>query len=76
MEKLTAKETLLLAELRRNHEGEIDGWGDVYLDNAKPAAWTAREFAGRLGSLEKKGFYRSQSDPEFKYAFGRVKLRA
>lgn len=69
---MTTIENLLNA-LRANAEGEtdVDGFRDVYLDNAfadmpgtKPQA-----LAAFLGQLEKMGFYKVVDG----YAWGRVK---
>lgn len=66
---LTENEATALESLRRNREGRQDtGWCTVYLDNAKPAAWTGNQWAAVLGSLERKGLYRVDDG----YAWGDV----
>lgn len=72
---LTAKETTALEALRRSAEGnttlDSDGttWYEIYLDNAKPFEWDGKTWAGVLGSLEKKGLYRTIDN----YAWGEVR---
>ena len=56
----------LLAELRRNVEQEIDGWGQVYLANVG----SGHSFAGKLSALTNAGLYR----PMDGHHFGLVKL--
>ena len=63
----------VLEALRENCEQyETDGhgneWGVVYLDNARVADMTDRQFAGHLSELSKRNLYRV-IDGEF---FGKV----
>jgi hypothetical protein len=68
---LTTLESQIYTALCNNTEGcNNDGWMTVYLDNARPSDVTARQFASILGSLQKKGLYRSDSD-DF---FGKVRI--
>ncbi len=67
---------IVLESLRSNYEGhsnppaDIDGWADVYLDNAKPAWMSPATFRFHLSALSKRGLYR----PIDNYAWGKVKL--
>lgn len=47
-----------------------DGWGEVYLDNARPDGMSDKSFRSCLASLSKLNLYR----PIDGYAFGKVKL--
>lgn len=61
----------ILAHLRDHTEGEaIDGWHMVYLDNARPANVSPRQFAGFLSALAKAGVYREVDG----YAWGEVHI--
>ena len=62
-------ETILKA-LRRHAEDVRDGWGMVYLDNARPNDVSPRQFAGYLSVLEQRGLYRTVDN----YAWGEVKV--
>lgn len=71
---LSEKSQVILDLMREHHEGGWSGWGDgwasIYLDNARPAGMTARQFAGHLSALESAGVYKSQGDD----CFGLVKI--
>jgi len=70
----TQKEGLLLSQLREAVEGlRDDGWGDVYLDNAR-GDFQAREFAALLSNLSQKGLYKDSYDRESKGIWGEVKF--
>jgi hypothetical protein len=61
----------VLKSLRDASEGQvIDGWRDVYLDNAKPSDMRAATFRSYLAKLSQHGYYR----PVDGYAFGSVNM--
>lgn len=59
-----------LRDERETHEGNGDGWADVYLDNAKPAGMSDKAFRSHLSALSQAGFYK----PVDGYAWGSVRL--
>lgn len=61
-----ANETVLEA-LRAEIEsdGFSEGFGMVYLDNARPAGMSARAFAGHLSQLTQRGLYKDAGDGVF-----------
>jgi len=59
-----------LAALREHVESEHNGWGEVYLDNARLPGQSANEFRAHLSALAKRGDYK----PRDGYAFGTVLL--
>jgi hypothetical protein len=61
----------LLESLRANVERVSNGWGEVYLDNAKPAEMSVHRFRANLAVLSKLGLYRVVDG----YAFGDVKMK-
>ena len=66
---MTIKSDAVLAALRAHAEDKTPGeWGDVYLDNAKPADMSHRSFRSHLAALSKRGFYK----PIDGYAWGAV----
>ena len=69
---LTDKESLALEHLRHFVESSSHGWGNVYLDNARPPQWDEKTWSGVLGSLTKKGLYQPEWGDEG--CFGDVKL--
>ncbi len=60
MSELNATAAAVLIALRMNAEGysKADEWGDVYLDNARPANLTTYQFRAALSSLAKAGLYK------------------
>lgn len=72
---LTMDECSTVKYLREEAEtNDGNGWWTVYLDNAKPKDWAPRKWAALLGNLKKKGYYRDIDDPDFKGAFGQIKM--
>lgn len=70
MTTFTAKETAVLTALIAAYEHSSDGWGTVYIDNAKHGL-SDRSFAGVASSLTAKGVYNDIGD-----CFCEVKLDA
>jgi hypothetical protein len=64
------KSLQVLESLRKHVENSQDGWGTVYLDNAKPDGMSSKSFRAYLSQLSKAGLYK----PEDEFAFGSVKL--
>ena len=63
--------TQVLQALRKNSESDNgDGWGTVYLDNARPSGMSVTSFRSYLVKLSQHGLYRPQDG----YAFGSVKM--
>lgn len=62
--------TQVLASLRKNVENVDGNWGEVYLDNARPANMNDKEFRACLSALSRQGLYEVVDG----YAFGKVKL--
>ena len=63
----------ILASLRRSAEGvDEEGWGMVYLDNARPLDMKPLQFAGFLSALEQRHVYRVVDG----YAWGQVKMQS
>lgn len=60
----------VLNSLRKYVENKNNGWGEVYLDNARPIGMNDKVFRANLAVLSKLGLYR----PVDGYAFGDVKL--
>jgi len=64
----TLKEKIL-ATLRENIESRNDGWGMVYLDNARIPEVSVHQFRAILAQLSKDGLYRTYDEK----CFGEVK---
>ncbi|ORE90525.1 hypothetical protein ATO13_22506 [Stappia sp. 22II-S9-Z10] len=60
----------LLANVEQTTE---DGWGMVYLDNAKPSGWEPTYWRQRLATLGIQGRYSTCAD-EFKGVWGKVEM--
>lgn len=71
-DEITAYTRLQIAQEGISVEDSSGKWATVYLDNAKPATWTGKKWAGVLSSLSKKGVYREDDG----YAFGLVLMPA
>lgn len=72
---MTLDERCAVKYLREEAESDDgNGWWTVYLDNAKPKDWSPRKWAALLSNLKQKGFYRDIDDPDFKGAFGQIKM--
>lgn len=74
MTNLTEKEMMILGAARAEVEvtsTDKNGvkWGQVYLDNIERFGLTERGFAGVLGSLTVKGFYKDCGE-----CFGEIPL--
>jgi hypothetical protein len=68
--KLGTRSETTLKALRDHAEGQcVDGWRDVYLDNAC-GDLSANAFRGRLAKLSALGFYR----PVDSWAWGQVRI--
>jgi len=64
--KLTDLEAKVYSSMLENCEYDLgEGWAQIYLDNARPADMSARQFAAILSSLKQKGLYESQGDNFF-----------
>lgn len=61
---------LVLTNLRANAENKDDGWGDVYLDNARPEGMSDKSFRSCLASLAGADLYKVIDG----YAWGKVRL--
>lgn len=69
--KISPKAVDVLARLRAFHEyKDPDGFGVVYLDNAKPVDLNPHQYAGYLAALEAEGLYK----PVDGFAWGKVLL--
>jgi len=64
--------TIVLSSLRAaaSKDTEQDGWCDVYLDNAKPANITDKQFRSCLALLAGRNQYKVIDG----YAWGKVKM--
>lgn len=60
----------VLISLRKHAETIENGWGEVYLDNARVADINDKQFRACLASLSERGQYRVIDG----FAFGRVKM--
>jgi hypothetical protein len=74
--KLGTRTKITLKALRDHAEGqEIDGWRDVYLDNAKTSEectdFSLNEFRVRLARLSVLGLYRPNEHLAF---WGQIKM--
>lgn len=68
----TAYSALLAYTEGSAYESEGETWFDVYLDNAKPSAWSGKKWSGVLSQLQQAGVYIRNDDPDFEGIFGRV----
>ena len=68
--KTMTKTEQVLSALRQNTESTDDGWGMVYLDNARPEGMSEKTFRSCLAQLSKQDLYRVADG----YAFGEVKI--
>ncbi len=68
--KMNGNVAVVINALRANVENVSDGWGEVYLDNARPAWMSDKTFRACLSSLSKSNAYRVIDG----YAWGKVKM--
>lgn len=65
----------VLKELRENveHDSSEQGWGAVYLDNARSPDMSRHVWAGLLSALEGAGLYKP-AEHEYRGYWGYVKI--
>lgn len=71
MTNLSNEAQTVLNALRNGSEGwsKSEAWGEVYLDNVRPAGMTDKTFRAYLAVLSKAGLYKVVDG----YAWGKVK---